>query len=234
MDLKSLSITEHKPRRTHTVNSVISCQHILKFIVILFAGKIFTWIKILPKCLYQKGSLFLEFRVAFTILEQARFQDALIWICISLFKILLLHNLLNHVLSNISESSSITPPYSVFPNIPQYLYQAFLFYIWIFAKAPSRWGNSKMFNVAKCQLFSAWSTNYLGHTFSLSLGSNLLLSLATLHSKSRHKTVKEKQLWEIVFFTGLSRKIMEEKCHLSFEIDYFHSKMRKRKKTLLK
>lgn len=164
------------------------------------------------------------------ILEQVRFQGALRWICVSLLRILLSHNLLHHVLSNISESSSITPSYLVFPNIPQYLYQAFLFFLWIFAKAPSRWGKSKMFNVANCQLFSAPSINYLGHIFSLSLGSNLLLSLVTLRSKSRHKVVEEKQLWETVFFTGLSRKITEEKCHLSFEIDYFNSEVGKGKK----
>lgn len=172
----------------------------------------------------------MEFRVTFMILEQVRFQGALRWICVSLLRIRLSHNLLHHVLSNISESSSITPPYLVFPNIPQYLYQAFLFFLWIFAKASSRWGKNKMFNVANCQLFSAPSINHLGHTFSLSLGSNLLLSLVTLRSKSRHKIVEEKQLWETVFFTGLSRKITEEKRHLSFEIDYFHSEVGKGKK----
>lgn len=40
VDLKNLSITEHKPWGTHTVNSAISCQNIPKDIVISVAGKI--------------------------------------------------------------------------------------------------------------------------------------------------------------------------------------------------
>lgn len=38
----------------------------------------------------------------------------------------------------------------------------------------------------------------------------------------------------MVFFTGLNRKFVEEKCHFSFEIVYFHSKARKGEKSLFK
>lgn len=46
-------------------------------------------------------------------------------------------------------------------------------------------------------------------------------------AKADTRESKKSNCQEILFFTGLNRKIMEEKCNFSFFfflIDYFHSK----------